>query len=134
MRGRAASLRPALGVARTMLACGRGFRPSRSLQGRLRVPNLLQPLLLVRHPRGQFIPTTVLAPLRILASIESRCLLLPPLYRRGQFNLGVLHPAIAHRLMRRGIGLEFGTVTCHVPQCHQPRLLAQREHLREQIA
>lgn len=36
--------------------------------------------------------------------------------------------------MLRGIGFEFSPVKGHVPQCHQPRLLAQREDLREQLA
>ena len=115
MYGRAATRRPSLSVARTTRVRGLGVRTSLRLQDDLRLPNLLQPVLLVRDPRQQFIPTTGSAPLHIFSGVEGLRLLQPPLYRRSQLRFGLLHAAITHRRMLRGVGLEFRSLERDVP-------------------
>ena len=53
-------------------------------------------------------------------------------YLRRQLRCLLLHPLVTHRLMLRCVGLDLRAVQRHVPQLHQPRLLAQRQYLYEQ--
>ena len=50
----------------------------------------------------------------------------------GQRRLGRLHPAVAHRLVARGVGAELGAVDGDVAEPHQARRAAQPQHLAEQ--
>jgi hypothetical protein len=48
-------------------------------------------------------------------------------------RLGRLHPAVAHRLVAGGIGLQLGPVHSDVPELHQPCGPAQVQDLDKQI-
>ena len=119
--------------ARPALVLRVGRIGSLCLQRGLGGPDRLQPPLLVGHPVRRLVAAPVRAMLAILGRIGLAGLLQPALDLGGQRRLGRLHPAVAHRLVARGIGLQLGPVHGHMPELHQPRRPAQAQHLDEQV-
>ena len=130
------ALRHVLGDPRMTPAIGLSLLsslPGQGLQRRIGFPYLSQPAL----PEGpflrQFISPLVLAVpavlliVHFLGSPEQ----LGHLSRQLPFLL--FHPAVAHRLIPGGVGLNLGAVQRHVAQPHQSSPLAQFQHVPEQV-
>src|ERR1700675_935336 len=94
--------------------------------------NLLEPLLFVGHPLGHLVATLRGFELTILSLVGLGGLSQPALDLRRKPRLGLFHPAIAHRLVDPGIGLDLGAVERHMAKLHEPRLATQRKNLPEQ--
>src|SRR5882757_8350900 len=115
-------------VVRLRGGFGFGFGFQRGLGG----TDLLKPLLLVGHPLGHLVATLRGSELTILSLVGLGSLSQPALDLRRKPRLGFFHPAIAHRLVDPGIGLDLGAVERHMAKLHEPRLAAQRKNLPEQ--
>src|SRR3981189_383430 len=115
-------------VVRLRGSFGFGFSFQRGLGG----PDLLQPLLFVGHPLGHLVATLRGSELTILSLVGLGGLSQPALDLRRKPRLGRFHPAIAHRLVDPGIGLDLCAVERHMAHSHYPRLAAQRKNLPEQ--
>jgi hypothetical protein len=94
--------------------------------------DVLEPCLLVLDPVGQL----VAAPVRPVLGVVRRVFPLRP--RQPARDLGrerglrLPHPAVAHRLVLGGVGLELGAVQRDVAELDQSRLPAQAQPLHEQ--
>src|SRR3981189_2536476 len=98
----------------------------------LAVRDLLQPLLFVGHPLRHLVATLRGSELTILSLVGLGGLSQPALDLRRKPRLRRFHPAIAHRLVDPGIGLDLGAVERHMAKLHEPRLATQRKNLPEQ--
>ncbi len=107
---------------------GFGFSFQRGLGG----TDFLEPLLFIGHPLGHLVASLRGSELTILSLIGLGGLSQPVLDLRRKPRLGLFHPAIAHRLVDPGIGLDLGAVERHMAKLHEPRLAAQRKNLPEQ--
>ena len=107
--------------------------PRLGLQLRLGLADALQPTLLVGHPVWRLVAPPVRAMLDILGLVRRIGLREPSGDLRRQLRFGRLHPPVAHRLVTVGVGLQLGSVRRHMAQLHQPRRLAQPQHLHEQV-
>src|ERR1700738_665382 len=84
------------------------------------------------HPLGHLVATLRGSELTILSLVGLGVLGQPALDLRRKPRLGLFHPAIAHRLVDPGIGLDLGAVERHMAKLHEPRLATQRKNLPEQ--
>ena len=103
-------------------------------QGRLRLPDPVKPLGLVRHPIRHLVAPPIGAEAVVFFHVH-RCRRLKPTGNLpGKLGFRLLHPAIAHRLVLRGVPLDLGAVQRHMPQLYQSRRPAQTQNLNEQTA
>lgn len=133
--GRGARLRLGLAPAPIALRHRRlrlGLRLGLGFQRRLGGADLLQPLGLVRHP-GRHLVAALVAQRAILLGIRRLGRRQPGGDFGRQFRLGLLHSPVAHRLMLGRVGLHFGPIQGNMTQVHQSGLLAQPQHLDEQL-
>jgi hypothetical protein len=109
---------------------GAGLRFQRRLGG----ADLRQALLLVRHPRRQFVAPPLGPVLAILAGVGGLSLGQPRRHLGGQRRFDVLHPPIAHRFVLGGVGPDLRPIQGDMAQLHQARALTQAQHLLKQRA
>ena len=124
-----------VGHPRVLTTFGLGLFGSRlrlGFQRRHGFPYLLQPTLSKGQLLRQLISTLVFAVPPVFLIIRCLGLSQQLRYLRRQLRCLLLHPLVTHRLMLRCVGLDLRAVQRHVPQLHQPRLLAQRQYLYEQ--
>src|SRR5229473_1572632 len=76
--------------------------------------DLLEPLLFIGHPLGHLVATLRGSELTVLGLVGLGGFGEPALDFRCKPRLGLLHPAIAHRLVDPGIGLDLGAVERHI--------------------
>jgi len=101
-----------------------------SLQGGLGLPDLLQTLL----AETQFLRQLISSPrsmLGILGLIRGFGRSQQLRHLRLQLAHFLLHPTVAHRFVLGGIGPQLRAIQSHMPQTHQPRLLAETKNLHE---
>ena len=101
-------------------------------QRRHSLPYLLQPSFTKGQLLRQLISTLVLAVSPVLLVIH----LLGPIQQLlnllRQLRFLLFHPSVTHRPVLRCVRPDLGAVQRHMTQLHQPRSLAQRQHLQKQ--
>src|SRR3989338_7938011 len=108
-----------------------GFFSSLSLPRLFGLLHLFQAALPERQLRWQFIPAFVLPVFGVFPLVCIVGLLQQSFHFLFQSLFFFFHPVVAHGLMLRGIGFDFGPIHRHVSQFHQSRFLAQLQNLHE---
>src|SRR6516162_6369444 len=133
-----AAFAPALGFplrlrSRPLFQLGFGGRLRLRLQFGLGLPDLLRTPLLVGDPIGHFIATLVVTMQLVLFGVRRFGGAEPTGNLGFQVPGALRHTPIAHRLVLGGIGLQLGAIERHMPELDQAGLLAQQQHLLEQV-
>jgi hypothetical protein len=80
---------------------------------------------------GKLIAPFAFALLLVFLFVESGCLRKKSVHFGCKLRLPLLHASITHSFVLGGIGLDFSPVQGHVAELHEPRLLANLQHLNK---